>query len=257
MLKGAMPRPEVVAYLKENLKKFPADELRGQLSREGVTDAEFDASLKEALKPVPEHTKVKARASGMLARVLMLGGTVAILAAAALAVFQRPPAAPATAGAAAAGVSESGFVGQAGYVIKLPPGYSAVQAFKDERRTIEVVHFCRSETDPTNFLDEGLFGQLGIVRLTVSPSPIPDDLHGLENLSNMVQGRAQQRGEKFTVKNLQISTLRGIQIIYEQPFPRVEAYILGRSTLYAFTAGQDDETYRGLLQSLRDSRSEI
>jgi hypothetical protein len=263
-----MLRADVVNYLKEHLKDYPADDLRQQLAAEGITEFEFDTALKEALRPVPEQpTKVRARASGILARVLMFGGTGAILAAAALAVFQKPAASPGgdTAAAVAASTTtvagaasgESGFVGKSGYVIKLPPGYSAVQNYKDDKKTIEVVHFCKSDTDPTNFLDEGLFGQLGIVRLTVSPSPVSDDLHGLDNLSSLVQNRALQRGEKFTAKNLQISTLRGVQLIFEAPFPRVEAYILGHTVLYSFTAGQDDETYRGLIQSLRDSRSEI
>ena len=263
-----MLRGDVVDYLKQHLKDFPADDLRKQLAEEGVTEFEFDSALKEALRPLPpEPTVVKARASGVIARVLMFAGTGAILAAAALAVFQKPAMIPGegTAAAVAASTStvagassgETGFVGRSGYVIKLPPGYSAVQAFKDDKKAVEIVHFCKSDTDPTSFLDEGLFGQLGIVKLVVSPSPVADDLHGLDDLSTLVQNRALQRGEKFTVKNLQVSTLRGVQLIYDAPYPRVEAYLLGHSVLYSFTAGQDDETYRGLLQSLRDSRSEI
>lgn len=257
-------RAEVVDYLKANLKKFPADSLRVQLAKEGVSDAEFDAALREAMKaPPPELTKVRARASGVLARVLMFAGLGAIVAAAALAIFQKPAAAPGADGqagpsaAAAPAGGESGFVGHSGYVIKLPPGYSAVQRFKDERKSVEVVHFCKADTDPTNFLDEGLFGQLGIVRLRVEPSPIPDDLHGLENLTALVQQRAAARGEKFALKNLQISTMRGVQLTYEAPFPRVESFLLGRSVLYSFTAGQDDDIYRSLLESLRDARSEM
>jgi len=263
-----MVRAEVVDYLKVNLKKFPADDLRKQLYQEGVTEAEFDAALKEALKPLPagDATQVRARASGVLARVLMFSGVGAIVAAAVMAIFQKPAATGADTAAASAapmtslpGASsgESGFVGHSGYVVKLPPGYAAVQTFKDDKKTVEVVHFCKADTDPTNFLDEGLYGQLGIVKLRVEPSPIPDDLHGLENLSALVQARAQQRGEKFTIKNLQVSTLRGVQLIYEPPSSRVEAYLLGRNVLYSFMAGQEDDVYRGLLQSLRDSRSEI
>lgn len=258
-------RAEVVEYLKGNLKKFPADALRAQLAKEGVSDAEFDAALREAMKPPPpEPTKVRARASGVLARVLMFAGLGAIVAAAALAIFQKPAGAPGGDSAAStaapttpAGGGESAFVGHSGYVIKLPPGYAAVQRFKDERKTVEVVHFCKADTDPTNFLDEGLFGQLGIVRLRVEPSPVPDDLHGLENLTSLVQQRAAARGEKFALKNLQISTMRGVQLTYEAPFPRVESFLLGRNMLYSFTAGQDDDVYRSLLESLRDSRSEM
>lgn len=264
MVSSVTVRAEVVEYLKGNLKKFPVDALRAQLAQEGVTDAEFDAALREAMKPPPaDPTKVRARASGILARVLMFAGLGAIVAAAALAIFQKPAGAPgdaagsSSAASAAQASGESGFVGHSGYVIKLPPGYAAVQRFKDERKTIEVVHFCKADTDPTNFLDEGLFGQLGIVKLRVEPSPIPDDLHGLENLTNLVQQRAAAHGEKFALKNLQISTMRGVQLTYEAPFPRVESFLLGRNMLYSFTAGRDDDIYRSLLESLRDSRSEM
>lgn len=264
-----MLRDDVVAYLKTHLKEFPVEDLRKQLATEGVTEAEFDASLKEALKPVParpaDATKVKARASGALAKVFMATGAAAILGAAVLAVVQKPAATPATEGTPSAAMpaaggsdaGEGGFVGHYGYVIKLPAGYQAVQTFKGQRNNVEVVHFCKKDTDPTNFLNEGLFGQLGIVRLEVMPSPVADDLHGLENLQSMVTGRANARGEKYTVKNLQVSNLRGIQLTYDVPSPRVESFILGHSSLYSFTAGQDDDVYRALLQSLRDARSEI
>jgi len=259
-----MLRSDVVGYLKDHLKQFPVEDLRKQLSAEGVTEAEFDAALKEALKPVApsDATKVKARASGALARVFMFSGALAIIAAAILAVTQKPAEIAQASGPESAAMppieaGEGGFIGHHGYVVKLPQGYQAVQSFRDARKTVEIVHFCKRDTDPTNFLNEGLFGQLGIVRLAVAPSPVADDLHGLENLQNLVTGRAAARGEKFTVKNLQISSLRGVQLTYDVPFPRVEAFILGRRVMYSFVAGQEDETYRALIQSLRDARSEI
>jgi hypothetical protein len=248
-----MVRPEVLRYLRDNLKKFPTDALRHQLALDGVSDQEFDAAVKELRKTQP--TKIKARASGALGRALMFLGALGVVGAAALAVFQKPKV-PSAEGPRSAPI-EAGFVGHAGYVIKLPSGYAAVPRFKDESKTVELVHFCKAGTDPTNFLDEGLFGQLGIVRLEARPSPVPTDLSGLERLTSLITGQAQQRGEKFTVKSLHISTLRGVQLTYEVPFPRVEAYILGQQILYIFTAGQDDETYRSLVQSLRDARSEI
>lgn len=249
-----MPRAEIVGYLRENLKEFPEDALRQQLALDGVTDEEFDAALKEIKQP--QSTKIKARASGALGRLLMFVGLGSVIGAVALAIFQKPHGAGDAAGSRAAPF-EAGFVGRSGYVVRLPDGYTAVQSSKDAAKMIDLVHFCKIGTDPTLFLDEGLFGQLGIVRLEVRQSPVPNDLHGLERLAEMITSRALQRGETFTMKNLKISSLRGLQLTYDVPFPRVEAYILGREVLYSFTAGQDDETYRSLVQSLRDSRSEI
>ena len=262
-----MLRGDVVDYLKSHIKQFPVEDLRKQLSTEGVSEAEFDAALKETLRPLPAgslpsySTKVKARASGVMAKFFMMAGAGAIIMAAIMAVVQKPASVPAKDGTATAAMpavtAEGGFIGHHGYVVKLPTGYTAVQNFKDERKNLEVVHFCRQDTDATNFLNEGLFGQMGIVRLEVSPSPVADDLQSLDRLTQIITGRATARGEKFTVKNLQISSMRGIQLTYDVPSPRVEAFILGRSMLYAFTAGQDDETYRALIQSLRDARSEM
>jgi len=252
-----MARPEVLAYLRDNLKKFPEDVLRHQLETEGVEPAEFDEALAE-LKNKGKGAKPKTRppAAKVVARLLLVSGACVIAGAVLLGVAQKRKRAAAAAAAPPPVAMEQGFVGASGYVVRLPDGYAAVQSFQDERKTVERVHFCKIGTDPTNFLDTGLFGQLGIVRLTVQPSPIPDDLDGIDNLTRQVTASAQARGEKFTLKNIQVSSMRGVQLTYDTPFPRVEAYILGHNVLYSFLAGQDDEVYRTLLQSLRDARSE-
>ncbi|OGR84525.1 MAG: hypothetical protein A3J74_01635 [Elusimicrobia bacterium RIFCSPHIGHO2_02_FULL_57_9] len=156
---------------------------------------------------------------------------------------------------AAGTVQGEAFIGHYGYVVHLPKNYMAVQEFKDKKKTRETVYFCKTGTDPTNLLDEGIFGPLGIVRLEARPNELPPDT-GLEALERLVTAGSRQRGDKFTVKNLPISSLQGIQINYEAPFPRVEAYVLGQNVLYYFMAGQDDEVYREIVLSLRDSHSE-
>ena len=198
----------------------------------------------------------RSRLKRLLGRLLMVLGAVSLALAALLLLNRksapRPQASPARAG------EESAFVGHYGWVISLPPGYSALAEFSNRARTIESVHFCRSGTDPTALLDEGLYGQLGIIRLEVRPSSLGSSLNGVERLTSLVSGRARQRGEKFTLKNPPVaSPLRGIQVNFDAPFPRVEAYILGQKVLYSFMAGEDDEIYRSLLSSLRDAHSEL
>ena len=191
-----------------------------------------------------------------LAKLLMVLGASTI----ALAIFlqlNRKPAPGPRAPQAKPG-EESAFVGHYGYVISLPPGYIALAEFKDRARNVESVHFCKSGTDPTGLLDEGLYGQLGIVRLEVRPSALAGGLNRVDNLTSLASSRARQRGEKFTIKSLPlVSPLQGIQVNYDAPFPRVEAYILGHKVLYSFLAGEDDEIYRALLSSLRDAQSEL
>ncbi|MDE2039081.1 MAG: hypothetical protein KGO96_00540 [Elusimicrobia bacterium] len=204
-----------------------------------------------------DSTMVKAKASGLLGKLLMVAGLGAIIVGGMLSLLQKTPPPKPAPSAAAPSPGPSGFVGHSGYVIKLPPGYTAIRHFRDEKQTVEVVYFCKVGTDPTNFIDEGLFGQLGIVKLVVGPSPVPNDLDGINNLSEFLSERARQRGETFTMKQFQLSNLHGVQLDYQAPFPRIEAFLLGHSLLYSFTAGQDDAVFRSLLQSLRDSRSEI
>ena len=244
-----MVDPDIVAYLQANLKKFPLDDLRKQLAQEGVSDADFDAALKLAkLNPRPKIPAAKK--AGLF---FLVSGVLLSVLAVILSLNRAPTPAPQSPDAA----EETAFLGRSGYVLRLPKDYTAVSTFKDpELKTFEIVHFHPIGVDPSNFLNEGLYGQLGIVRLEVHPSPLAGTLQGLESLTHIVTSKAQQHGEKFHIKNIQVSSLRGIEITIETPFPRFESYILGKRVLYNFIAGQDDEVYRDLVSSLRDPQSE-
>ena len=255
-----MMRPEVVAYLRENLPKFPVEDLRRQLYGEGVSDIDFEHCLSEALRgPKTSATASKGKKPGAGAKWLLIAGAALITGAGLYLMAQKPDAAPAAVPdpAAPAGTSgESGYVGTHGWVVRLPKDYVGISQFKDDTKTIEIVHFCKRGTDPTNFLNDGLFGEMGIVRLTIAPSEFPANPTGAANLSKAVAARTTSHGEKFVMKNIQIGTLPGVQINVQSPFPRVEAYILGQSDLYFFYAGQEDEIWRDIVLSLRDARSE-
>jgi len=250
-----MVKPEVVAYLQANLKKHPIDELRRQLAQEGVGDVDFDDSLKAAMRA---PAALAPGASSHWASVAFLVVGVAIVAALVVLLTRQSetPRPPSTSTTVISATGESAFVGNTGYVIRLPKGYEAAAAFKDEKKTIEIVHFCRAGTDPTNFVHEGLFGQLGIVRLDVQPNPWAGDIMGSERLSRIINAESIARGAKFSVKNIQVSSLRGVQVQTELPEPSVEAYILGETVLYHFYAGQEDEVYRDIVNSLRDPHAE-
>lgn len=261
-----MVNQEVVAYLQRHMRDFPLDDLRRQLAQEGISDLEFDEALKVAQRMPALPTLPGESRSSKAGLIFLCAGVGLVVVAAAIALLRSPPAPPAAAPAAQAAQAaqaapeESGFVGHNGYVIRLPPGYTAVQSFKDEKKTVEIVHFCKTGTDQTQFQDSDLFGQLGIVRLEVTPNPFLGSLppQQLESLTQVVSGKAQQRGEKFHLNNPQgtkKSTLPGVEITVEAPFPRLQAYFLGEKVLYTFTAGQDDEIYRGIVTSLRETQA--
>ena len=252
-----MIRPEVVVYLRENLPKHPVEDLRRQLYAEGISDIDFEHCLAEALRgPKTAPPTQKAKPAGKGAKAMLAVGVALIAGVGLYALSQKPDAAPAAPAEAPASTGESGFVGSRGWVVRLPKDYVGVSQFKDESKAVEIVHFCKRGTDPTNFLNDGLFGEMGIVRLTIAPSEFPANPTGAANLASAVARRTTSHGEKFVMKNVQIGTLPGVQINVQSPFPRVEAYILGQSDLYFFYAGQEDEIWRDIVLSLRDAHSE-
>lgn len=247
--------PEVVAYLQENLPKFPVEELRRQLYAEGVSDIDFQDCLAAALRAPRTETRKRSTAGGGLkaSRLFLALGLLVIVG---VGLFALSRGSGSTADPAASASGESGFVGPSQWVVRLPQGYIGMIGFKDKGRKHEVVHFCPAGTDPTNLLNDGLYGQLGIVRLEVLPSPFPDNPTGVSTMAQRVQQRLTAQGEKFAIKNISVATLPGIQVNVLAPFPRVEGYILGKTSLYYFYAGQDDAVWRDIVLSLRDARSE-
>jgi hypothetical protein len=253
-----MLRPEVVQYLRENLPKHSVEILRRQLHDEGVTDIDFEHCLADALrgpKTVPASKKKKP--AGKSARFALFAGLILIVGAGLFALSQKtsaptPPPDPAP----ATGSGESGFVGSEGWVVRLPKDYAGFSEFKDSGKTDEIVHFAKRGTDPTNFLDEGLYGQMGIVRLEVAPSQFPANMTGAASLANAVRRKTEAHGEKYIMKTIQIGTLPGVQVNIQAPFPRVEAYVLGQNDLYFFSGGQEDDIWRDIVLSLRDAHSE-
>jgi hypothetical protein len=257
----SLAQPQVVQYLRENLKNFPIDQLRAQLAEEGISDIDFDEALKVALRspeqaPLPAPAKKKSKAGALM---LLAGGGLVALIGGIVAMDSREDSSGETApppSASPARSTEGAFVGHTGYVVRLPKDYMAIQSFRDPGKKIEVVHFCKVGTDPTQFLHDALFGQLGIVRLEVQPSPLAGNLNGVDVLSRHVTSQLDARGDKYTVKPLQLTAMRGFQVIVEPPNPAVDGYVLGERSLYRFSAGHDDDLYRELLNSLRDMAAE-
>ena len=252
-----MIRPEVVVYLRENLPKHPVEVLRRQLHEEGISDIDFEHSLADALRgPKTKPPTKKPKPSTKTARLLLMAGLALIVGVALFALAQKSSPPPTVPPPAATGSGESGFVGAKGWVVRLPRDYIGLSEFKDSSKNVELVHFCKRGTDSSNFIDEGLYGELGIVRLEVSPSQFPPNLTGAANLARAVTRKTTQHGEKFIMKNIQIGTLPGVQVNIQAPFPRVEAYVLGQNDLYFFFGGEEDALWRDIVLSLRDARSE-
>ena len=251
-----MLRPEVVQYLRDNLPKHPVEALRRQLHEEGVSEIDFEHSLADALRePKSASTSKKIMLSRKTAQFALLGVLVLLVGAGLFALSQKSSTTQLDP-LATKGSGESAFVGSHGWVVRLPKNYVSFSSFKDSAKTDEIIHFAKRGTDPTNFLDEGLYGEMGIVRLEVAPSQFPPNLTGAASLANAVRNKISVHGEKYVIKTIQIGTLPGVQVNVQAPFPRVEAYILGQNDLYFFYGGQEDDIWRDIILSLRDAHSE-
>ncbi len=252
-----MLRPDVVEYLKDHLKGFPVETLRKQLADEGVSDADFNDSLAAALRAPTTVTKkggLKPKTS--LAAIAFLCIGVAIILSIGVYALSQKPKLSTTEGNTENPSGESAFIGHAGWVVRLPKDYVGVSDFADSGKQHQVIYFCKKGTDPTNFLNEGLFGQLGIVKLEVLPTQFPNNPTGIANLSRMAAGKYKNAGEKFSLKNMQVATLPGISVTVLAPFPRAEAFVLGQDHMYFFAAGQEDDVWRDIVLSLRDAHTE-
>lgn len=251
-------RADVVEYLRENLPKFPVEELRRQLYGEGVSEIDFEHCLAEALRGprTVSTSRQKTKPAGKAAKLVMAAGVMLMVGGGLFALMGKSSTPPPEPAPDASASGESGFVGAHGWVVRLPKDYAGASQFKDDSKTVETVFFAKRGTDPTNFLDEGLFGQMGIVRLTVAPSEFPANPTGAANLSSAVARKMNNRREKYVMKSIQIGTLPGVQVNVQAPFPRVEAYVLGQTDLYFFYGGIEDDVWRDIVLSLRDAHSE-
>ncbi len=253
-----MLRPEVVQYLRANLPKYSVEALRRQLREEGVSEIDFEHCLADALRGPKSMTPLKKKAPARAAARFALTSGVVLAVGVGLFALSRKPAVPtpSTEPTATTGSGESGFVGADGWVLRLPKDYAGFAGFRGSNKAGQIVHFAKRGTDPTNFLDEGLYGPMGIVRLEVAPSPFPANTTGAANLANAVRNKTAAHGEKYEMKTIRIGTLPGVQITIQAPFPRVEAYILGQNNLYFFYGGQEDDVWRDIVLSLRDAHAE-
>lgn len=253
-----MLRPDVVDYLRDNLKSFPVEILRKQLAEEGISDVDFSDSLSAALRaPTTVRTApAKPKAKASLAAIAFLCVGVAIILSIGFYALSQKPKLSQPEGVNENPSGESAFIGHAGWIVRLPKDYTGVSDFKDSAKRHQIIYFCKKGTDPTNFVNEGLFGQLGIVKLEVMPTQFPNNPTGIANLSRMAAGKYRNANEKFAMKNMQVATLPGVSVTVLAPFPRAEAFVLGQDHMYFFTAGQEDDIWRDIVLSLRDAHTE-
>lgn len=235
------PDRDLVAYFRRHLKKFGEDALTARLIEEGVDANQITVALTAAKQP-PQTMKK--------ALPLVISGLAILFACLYLAQDQKAPekrTSPATPSS-----DPRPFLGSYGYVIQPPPGYESFSEFKDASRTREIVYFFPTGTDQGQFGHEGLYGQLGIIRLEVSPRKIPDGRLGLEHVKASVANNLAARKLTATNRELLISQFPAVLFNIAEPVSLVQTFIIGRRVLYVLTGGKEDQPYLEMLSSLQE-----
>lgn len=251
------PDPDLVEYLRTHLKRYGAETLRRRLAEEGVEEEEIEAALAETIR--------RPGAGRLLKPILVLGGSAAaILAITVLYSSQNAPV-PATAPArapagpsvdastaTAAAEARRPFIGHSGYVLELPPRYAAIADFKDPEKTLEVVYIFPKGTDPANFVNEGIYSQLGILRLEVSPRRIPEGRIGMEAIRDGVVRTLKKGKAPYTTRETRVGGLSALIVTIGGAFPLAQAWVLGAKEMYLLTGGAEDALFTNVLESLRE-----
>ncbi|MBI3548878.1 MAG: hypothetical protein HY078_07560 [Elusimicrobia bacterium] len=247
------PDPELVDYLRKNIKKYGVDALKSQLMSEGISEDDIESAI---------EATTRRKLSNKRLVPLIVGASAALTLLVLLVLFSRKPSKPIApvnmsgqfdkkAVSGPAGPSRP-FIGHSGYVLQLPPDYSAVSDFKDLSRKMEIVYLFPKGTDPQNFGDEGIYGQLGILRMEVSSRRIPEGMISMEAVRRGVSRTLQNRRATFTSREVQVGGMPAIIINITEPFPLTQSFVLGSKVIYVLTGGLEDQRFTGVLESLRE-----
>lgn len=147
---------------------------------------------------------------------------------------------------AAAKSGPTGFMGNSGYLMELPAGYTANARMEKET---ELVYFFPEGTAPAT--DESKYGETGVVRLEVQPAKMEGKPLTLEIVKKGVSASLKQRKETFTVKDLDVGR-PAFQVDITKPARLVQLFTRGETMLYVFTGGDE-----ALVQSLARSVKEV
>lgn len=246
-----MPDPELVTYIRKHQKQFGAEALRAQLLRDGLDEKEIEAALAEAAAPVQ-------RPRGSRARLALLGGAVLLVLAVLLSVKKPSPGGPADAteperdpAAGEAGDQDDRvFRGHYGYIFQMPVGYETYGTFRDPYKTEELVYIFPKGTDHTHFIHEGLYGNLGILRLEIARRRVPQGFIGIDQLREAVTRKLESEKATFTTRDIQVHAMPAFIVGVEKPFKSVKAYIVGQKVRYTLTGGEESASFSELLSSL-------
>ena len=243
-----MAVPELVAYIAKHSKLHGDSAVRTQLIRDGLPPSEIDQAFAEA-----EFKTVRKQRNKRKLALFAVGAGGLLLAMAVM--LSREPAKPTVKPGEDPAASESEpstFHGHYGYMLRLPPGYKASGEFADADKHIERVYIYPTGTNPNHFIDEGLYGHLGILRLETAPRRVPQGFIGIETLRNWVKRKLESEKAVFQLRDVSVHEMPGFIVTSERPFQYVRAHIVGQKVRFMLVGGSENDLFTDILSSLAE-----
>jgi hypothetical protein len=146
------------------------------------------------------------------------------------------------------------YMGNYGYMLEYPSGYTVLPGFSDPEKTMETVLFFPKGTPPDK-LSEPFYGKLGIMRVEAAPiiarTPRGTFRAGLKELRAAIPDAIKRGGEKCVVSDFH-SPFPGAKFTISGGTPLVQVVLEGAKVTYIFTAAKDDAALRTLIKSLKE-----
>ena len=129
--------------------------------------------------------------------------------------------------------AQNAFVGNFGYIVTYPPGYSARAGWGDKAKTDEIVDFYPGKTAPESSDAPGLVRLEARPVLGASGQPI-----GLDELLRNMSAAMQRYGETYSV-SAATATLPAMKVAISDPKTPAKLYqvaLRGKFVLYMFSS---------------------
>ncbi|MDE2291744.1 MAG: hypothetical protein KGL53_06645 [Elusimicrobia bacterium] len=260
-----MADARLVDYIRQNAPAFGADVLRKHLLTQGVAPEDLEAAMSEALPTMPPLVAIPAppppgaipptvpgRKRRKPKAAVIIGALAGGFGLMAVSYFMgNTPSQPPKPSAAAE--EPSLFHGADDFILKLPAGYKATDTYSDAEKTVEVVYIYPEGTDPQQFIDEGLYGSLGILKLKVMPRRVPQGFIGMDALKSWVTQELLQDKADFQSKTTVVNGMPAFIVTVQKPFQSRKAYLVGEKVRYTLIGGYSNPVFDEVLQTLAET----
>lgn len=146
------------------------------------------------------------------------------------------------------------FMGNYGYMLEYPAGFTAMPSFDDPGKTMERVLIYPKGT-PANKMGEEHYGKYGILRVEVAPIMVRSSQGsfraGLKELTAVIPEALKRNGEKCKVEKF-ASPFPAAKFTITGGIPLVQVVLEGKKVTYIFTSAKDDAPLRALIKSLKE-----